>query len=176
MKKLSSLILVIFAGKFAFSQTKSAAEKWNTLAQANYTIQYPGNWEVDKSGQLSTSFMMFSPLESAQDKFRENVNLLIQDLTGKNIDLNKFTQISEEQIKTLMKNSKIIESKRLKNGTQEFHKIIYKGQQQNYDLEFEQYYWVIKNSAYILTFTAEQGRFENYKATREKIMSSFKLK
>ena len=174
---MQKIIILFFLGvQITFSQSKSAPEKWNTLAQANYTIQYPANWEVDKSGQLNTSFLMFSPLESAQDKFRENVNLLVQDLTGKNIDLNKFTQISEEQIKSLMKNSKIVESKRIKNGTQEFHKIIYTGQQQNYDLQFEQYYWVIKNSAYILTFTAEQGRFENYKTIREKIMSSFKLK
>ncbi|MBK7681894.1 MAG: hypothetical protein IPJ26_05200 [Bacteroidetes bacterium] len=39
---------------------------------------------------MGTSFIIFSPLENDEDKFKENVNLLMQDLTGQNIDLDKY--------------------------------------------------------------------------------------
>ncbi|HWY11050.1 MAG TPA: PsbP-related protein [Bacteroidia bacterium] len=154
---------------------QTANNDWKTLDKPNYSIQYPATWELNQSGQMGTSFILFSVLESAQDKFRENITLLIQDLTGKNIDLNKFTEISESQIKTLATNAHLIESKRIKKDT-EYHKIIYTADQGIFHLEFEQYYWVINDKAYILTFTSEHTKFENFKVTGEKILNSFKLK
>ncbi|MBC7861746.1 MAG: hypothetical protein IAF38_02155 [Bacteroidia bacterium] len=155
------------------AQTKK--NDWKTLAKANYSIQYPSAWELNESGQGGSSFILFSALEPGQDKFRENVNLLIQDLTGQNIDINKYTEISESQIKTKATNGKLIESKRIKTG-KEYHKIIYTADQGTLHLKFEMYYWVIANKAYLLTFTSEQTKFESFKATGEKILNSFKLK
>jgi hypothetical protein len=149
---------------------------WKALERSNYSIQYPSTWELNQSGQMGTSFILFSLLESEQDKFRENVNLLIQDLTGKDIDLNKYAEISEDQIKTMVTNSTLIESKRVKRGTEEYHKIIYTGDQGVFHLQYEQYYFVIEDKAYILTFTTEKSKFEDFKETGEKILASFKLK
>ena len=81
---------------------------WKTVDQLNYSIQYPPTWELNQSGQMGASFFLFSPLESDKDKFKENVNLLIQDLSGQNIDLNKYTEISEGQINTMVTNSTLI--------------------------------------------------------------------
>ncbi len=155
------------------SQTK---DDWKTLTESNYTIQYPATWELNQSKQMGTSFILFSPLESEQDKFKENVNLLIQDLTGNNIDLNKYTEISESQIKTIVTNSILIESKRVKTESGEYHKIIYSADQGIFHLKFEQYYWVTNDKAFVLTFTSEQSKFDGFKVTGEIILNSFKMK
>ena len=73
--------------------------EWKSLNEKNYSIQYPVNWELNKSGQMNTSFILFSELTSEKDQFKENVNLIIQDLTGYNIDFEQYVQISENQIK-----------------------------------------------------------------------------
>jgi hypothetical protein len=172
MKRALTLLFLILQVVIC-GQTKNTA--WKTLDKLKYSVQYPSTWELDQSGKMGTSFFIFSALESEQDKFSENINLLIQDLTGKNIDLNKYTEISEGQIKTLAINSNLIESKREKKET-EYHKIIYTADQGNFRLKFEQYYWVIANKAYVLTFTCEQARFDAFKATGERILNSFKLK
>ena len=65
-----------------------------TFDQPNYSIQYPLSWNLNQN-QMGTSFIILSPMESEQDKFSENVNLVIQDMTGKDIDLDKYTKISE---------------------------------------------------------------------------------
>src|ERR1700758_2867940 len=108
MKKIPySLLLILFSTNVKSQQKETG---WPSFNQKEYTVKYPADWQLDKSGQSGTSFVLFSPLENKADLFKENVNLLVQDLTGKNIDLTKYTEISEGQINTMMPNSKIIES------------------------------------------------------------------
>ena len=169
MTKILTVLLFIFLSP---GQTIN----WKTFEGSNYSIQYPPDWELNQSGLMNTSFILFSPLESSDDKFRENVNLLIQDLSGKKIDLNKFTEISTEQVKTMILNSHIIENKRIKNNAGEYHKMHYSGDQGAFHLEFEQYYWVFKDKAYVLTFTCEQTKFTKFKEMAENILNSFAFK
>ena len=125
---------------------------------------------------MGTSFIVLSALESKDDQFRENVNLLIQDLKGQDIDLEKYTAISEHQIKTMVTNASLIESKTIKKDNGEFHKIIYSGDQGIHHLKFEQYYFIRDNKAYVLTFTAELSKFTTFEKIGETILNSFKLK
>lgn len=150
-------------------------DKWQTLDDAAYSIQYPTKWEIVKGGQMPMTFF-YSPLESKEDNFRENVNVLIENLPQSDIDLNKYAEVSEEQIKTMLTNSVIIESKRIKNDSQEFQKMIYTGDQGIFHLKFEQYYFVKNSKAFVLTFTSQQNTFDNYKETAENILNSFQLK
>lgn len=149
---------------------------WKTFDQPYYSIQYPSSWNLNQNGQMGTSFIILSPKESEQDKFSENVNLIIQDLTGKDIDLDKYTKISEEQVKTLLTNSVIIESKSFKKDNAEYRKFIYTADQGIFHLKTEQYYWVVKEKAYVLTFTSEQNKYVDYVEIGEKIMNSFIIK
>lgn len=149
---------------------------WESLIEDKYEIDYPSDWDVDKSGQMGVSFFLFSPLASELDKFKENVNLLIQDLTGYDMNLDKYVEISEGQIKTMITEGKIILSERKKRNEQEYHKIIYSGKQGIFELKFEQYYWVVDDQAFVLTLTCEDKEFDKYQSTGEKILNSFELK
>lgn len=177
--QLYSIFILACLSQMSFAQTKPAAKAdslaWKTLAEKEYSIQYPPAWELTQSGQMGTRFIILSPLESDTDAFRENVNLLIQDLTGYGLDLDKFTEISEGQIKTMINNSSIVESKRVKNKSTEYQRIIYTGDQGVYHLKFEQYYWVLNEKAHVLTFTSEQTRYDAFRETAEKIMNSFTI-
>lgn len=148
---------------------------WKTLTENGYSIQYPENWELNKSGQMGMSFIVLSRLTSEQDKFKENVNLMIQDLTGQNINLDKYVQISEGQISTMLTNGKLIESSRLNENNSEFHKFVYSAEQGIYKLKTEQYCWVKNEKAYILTLSCEIDQYEKYKKTGEQILNSFRF-
>ena len=148
---------------------------WKNLNENGYSIQYPENWDLNKSGQMGTSFIILSRVASVQDKFNENVNLMIQNLTGQNINLDKYVQISEGQISTMLTNGKLIESSRQNENNSEFHKFIYTVDQGIYKLKTEQYCWVKNEKAYILTLSCEIDQFEKYKKIGEQILNSFKL-
>jgi hypothetical protein len=108
-------------------------KKWSQLDKSEYSITYPSNWSLDASGQMGTQFFILSPLESETDKFKENVNLLKQDIPSA-YNLDSYIQLSTNQIKTQVKNSKIIESKRIKRGGNEFHILKYIGFQNQFYL------------------------------------------
>lgn len=154
----------------------SQSDEFKQIVEDDYSISHPSNWELNKSGLMGTSFIVFSPLVSDQDQFRENVNLLIQDLSAYNIDLDQFVEISEGQIETMIKNGNLLKSERIKKGDQEYQKVIYTGDQGNFKLKFEQYYLVKNSKAYILTLTCETQEFDNYHNVGERILDSFMLK
>lgn len=169
------------------NRKKIVDENWKTLEGTDFTIQYPEYWELDETGQMGTTFILFLELESSLDQIlreverttdqtRENVNLLIQNLSGQNIDLDKYTEIGESQVKTMITNSSLLESKRIKGDKGEYHRMIYTGQQGQFDLKWKQYFWVINDKAYVLTFIADQDRYDNYIEIADKILNSFILR
>lgn len=172
--KIKLAVLLSLVSWMIQAQSSTNASDWLTLNEKEFSVSYPKDWDLDQKGQMGTSFILFSKPSSPQDLFRENVNLLIQNLAGMNINLDKYVEISEEQIKTMIANSQLIESKRM-SGTLPFHKEIYTGDQGILKLKFEQYYWVKDEKAYVLTFTAEVNQFDTFKQTAEAILKSFKL-
>lgn len=151
---------------------------WKTFDEKEFSIQAPHTFEKPKiNDNQKTNFVIFAPLESPDDKFKENVNLIIQDLSGKNIDLDKFADISIEQIQKYLKNAEITENKRLKNENGEYQKFIYSSDVGTFGLKFEQYCWIVNEKAYILTFTAEKEKFDSiYQDFVEVVLNSFVLK
>ncbi len=179
MTKILTILLVstfIACGQTKESKDKETKLNWKTYEVSDYSIQYPDSWELNQSGQMGTSFILFSPLESRKDKFRENINFLIQDLSDYNLDLNEYAKISEGQIKKLVTNSTLIESKRIINGSNEYHRVIYSGDQGIFHLKYEQFFWVKNEKAYILTLTCEQEKFSDFKKVGEEILNSFMFK
>lgn len=172
-----TLCLLLALSGFVYGQSEPAvAAVWKTLDEADFSISYPSDWELDQSGNLGVSFFLFSPLSDSTDDFRENINLLIQDLTGYDLDLDQYTELSKEQIKAMMTDGEILLNEKLGPEGKEYQRIIYTGTQGNYDLQFEQFYWVIGQEAYVLTLTCKRGEFERYQEMGEKILRSFVLK
>ena len=92
-----------------------------------------------------------------------------------NIDLDKYVEISENQIKTMISNPVVVKSERIK-GDKEFHQVVFSGEQGVYKLKFKQQYRVFNNKAYVLTYTADQTEYDNYLEVADKILASFLLK
>ena len=178
-KLLGFTALFLFIISCGNNQTKNDQAKipdsWNVLSENGYSIQYPTEWELNKSGQSGTSFGLITKHTSDKDIFSENVNLMIQDLSELNYDLDKFTEVSEEQIRTMVTNSNLLESSRQSASGLEFQKIIYTGDFGTFNLTIEQYYLIKNNKAYVLTLTCETPQYEAYKEIGEKILNSFRL-
>lgn len=173
MKQRVTLILITFFILGVVQRT--FAQSWKGFKGTNYAIKYPDTWSLDTSKGMGTAFIIFSQLENDSDKFRENVNMIVQDLTAQNINLDDYVKISEKQIRDFMTDGKIHESSRFKTVDGEFHKIIFSGTQGVFHLKFEQYYLIKNGHAFVVTLTAAEDKFDQYKPTGEQILNSFKL-
>lgn len=172
--KLTGLIMLLLI--FIANGQTMMNNDWKIVDNEDFYFRYPKNWTLDITGQMGSSFIIFSELSSTKDNFRENINLLVQDLQNQPIGLDKFVEISSNQIKLNVKNGKIIESRRMKGKNSDFHKMIYSGDKADMKYKFVQYYWIKNGNAFILTFSCDLNEFGKYKATGEAIMNSFELK
>jgi len=173
---LASLLFTLSAVTQAQNQVNENAnvkDKWEKYSTEFYSIDIKSSWEKADSKEFGTEFIFLIDGISDELNFRENINLLIQNLGEKNIDLDGYVSISEDQIKTMLTNAKIIESSRIKGDTYESHKIIFTGDQGVYKLKFEQRYIIYMNKAYVLTFTSQETNFNRFLSEAEIALSSF---
>ncbi len=173
---------VLLLSSLSFAQMIMKKEKmeipnnWELVDDPSYSLYYPDSFDLDQTGQMGLDVVLLSKQNSMNDLFRENINLMIQNLENTGIDLKQYVEISENQIKTVISEAHILESKRLTNNNKTFHRIVYTGKQEPYSLKWLQYYWVEKNKAYVLTLTCEVDQYDHYVKDGEKIINTFKLK
>lgn len=172
--KLIFILPFLFITHFSFSQTDSAIQK-TTFTIDNYKIQYPKDWRLDTSKAMGTELFLFSPLENDTDKFSENVNIIIQDLGGQNIDLEKYKKITDRQITEIATDSKVYESLITEIDNKEYFKITYAMTQGKFRLKITSLCFIKNDKAYLATFGSEFDKYDQYKKIGEEILSSFCL-
>ncbi|MDC9723556.1 MAG: hypothetical protein PSN34_12415 [Urechidicola sp.] len=167
--KLKILLIVLITTQILISQNNSSKE----INRNGYSISYPSELRLDESSRNGTEFSLFTEKTDITDDFVENINLIIQDLKGMNIDLDNYVEITENQVRH---NGKLIFSGRIiSNENSEFHKFIYELKIGNRNLTAFQYAFVKTEKAYILTFTSESSEYDKYLEKMKYIMDSFKL-
>lgn len=175
LKTVRILLLLLLTSFSGLAQIDVPAD-WLVYEDDYFSIRYPNGFEVGKSTVPNVSFILLARSTSSKDAFRENVNLMVQDVRGMEMDLDQFTQVSENQVTTLLSKGKVLESKRITTDSNEFHRLAYVGEQGDLRLIFVQHYWIIEGKAYILTFTGEAAEFKKYDAVSQVMMQSFRFK
>jgi hypothetical protein len=122
---------------------------------------------------MGTELYLFSPLEDETDKFRENVNVTIQNLVGQNINLDKYKQITENQLNTMVTDCKVFESTILKSSEKDLYKVVYAMTQGKFRLKITSFCYIKNEKAYLTTFSSELSKYEQFRDVAEKILNSF---
>ena len=112
-------------------------------------------------------------MENEKDLFIENINLLIQDLKGYQIDLNQYVKITETQVN---ENGKLIESEKINLNGAGAQLMVYEATLTGRALKFYQYILVKNEKAFVLTYSAEVENFELYYQEMNKIFNSLTVK
>jgi hypothetical protein len=138
-----------------------------------FTIQHPKDWEK-QVGAMGSAVVMLSPREGDSDKFRENVNVLVQKLPDK-MTLDQYTKMSLEQAPTLITGFDLLDQGSTQLAGRPARRVHYRGEQGSFRLEWEQVWTVLGGQAFILTYTADRGRYGAYLRTAEAIFASFRF-
>jgi hypothetical protein len=169
---LKLLLSFLIASQFIFCQINHKKEI-SILNKTEFKISYSSDLKLDESGKNGMIFLLLTEKTNSEDNFAENINLMKQDLEKLNLNLDKYVEITENQI---AERGKLIESKRFKRNGTEYQRLVYESFINNFDLKFLQYDFYKNNKAYILTFSAKKEEFDRYLKSMEEIMKSFKLK
>lgn len=170
--KLIAITILFFLANFSFSQTKIITSK-QTFSKNNFQIQYPYNWSLDTSKVMGSEFFLFSPFEGESDKFRENINGIIQDWGGENIDLQKYKEITDKQINQTLNGVKVLQSSIVKKDSNAYFQILYTMIQGKLKLKITSICYINDGKAYLVTFSSEVAKYLKYKKVADEILNSF---
>ena len=172
--RLAFLIIVLAFTLPGLSQIDTIDKKSFTKHH-HYKIEYPATWRTDTSGVMGTDAVFLAPLENESDKFSENINIMIQDLTGQNIDLEKYKQITDKQLADLATEPQVFESLIVKTIDKEYFRVTYAITQNKFRLRITSICFIKNEKAYLVTYTAEFDKYDQYKTTAQAILNSFRL-
>jgi hypothetical protein len=146
---------------------------WKTFTHSNYSIQYPAKWRVELD-DTSVEFTIESP-DSASSSSAENLNLVKRDMAGAAFSLDQMPDVVA-QLKNDVTGFDLISSDKLKNGAGEYQRVVYAGTQDGVDLVFEQRFYILHDTLYILTLTAMHSQWDKLSPIGDQILNTFAVK
>jgi hypothetical protein len=140
-----------------------------------YSLAYPGSWTADTSKMFGIDLVLRSPKADSLDQFIENINVFVQDLQGRNYYLSKMGKESEAQIRNMVTDVEVLESRLDSTGSQQYYVFSYRGRQGKFLLTTEQRYFLRGEVGIAVTFTLQTGKEKEYQPLSAKIFRSFRL-
>jgi len=177
MKRCIGLVIILMLCGNPFV----SAEEFNSYKSAsfNFIMRYPQSWEMNTlkdmevmSPVVKNEVAFLSPLENKDDKFRENVNVVVEDLSGRQLDSEQYAKAADAAWLKYDNTSKIVDFQKTNlNGEVAYYTIM-----ENDKLKFKQYKLVKDNKAFVITFTSEPDKFDDFLNIADNIIQSFELK
>ena len=134
-----------------------------------FSLKYPVGWEIQDVGK-GEAFVR--PSENSAEEFRENVNILIQDI-GK-FTLDQYAERTyKSTVKTFGEKSIISFNKDYYLLGQKSNEFVFYMDIQGYKLKVKQYWFVKNQKAYLFTYTADVKKYIKYEEIAKRIIDSF---
>lgn len=158
---------------FSVNGQSVVVDDFKKFSKNDFKISYPSTWRIDTSGTMNSKVFFFSPADGPDDKFSDNLNVMVQSLGGQPIDIQKYKEISEQQIKVMFSEGKLLESKVENSSGREEYRLSYEFSPGIFKLKVSAICFIKNDMAYLATFTSEISKFERYQEAAEKMLASF---
>ena len=139
-------------------------------------ISYPLSWNIQENvmGAVAT---FNSAQEGANDRFRENLSIIIQDLgeQKEKVTLKQYTETILGYLPRIIPGVQIVESKEIILSKVPAYRVVCTAQQAEFRLKILQVWTMKNNRTYMLTFTAEENKYPLFVKTVEKMLKTFKI-
>lgn len=185
MRHVLALSLITMCFSFAFAAGKS--RKTNSIPPTSstsrfvdkgrgFSIALPSGWQQDKDA-LGTVVMALSQKEGKSDNFRENINVVVEALSGK-MSSKEYFDASQAAIKKVFHDQsfRLEKAGKEKLANNEFYWSVYTHKTPAGSLAKVLQYVTVKDlRAYIITCSAAPDRFNKYRPTFDTSLKSFRF-
>lgn len=138
----------------------------------NISIKYPTTWEK-KIAELDTIVAFLSPIEHKLDLFRENLTIMIKNIFISPENFKEYINFQVDQLKDAILDFELIKKKKDKLSNQPAYTIIYTGRRRDFNIKIMQNYILKKKKIYLLSYTAENDKYDLYFKMIKKMIKSF---
>ena len=137
-----------------------------------FTMTYPTSWAVREENG-GTTVVFTTAAESASDNFRENLKVVVQDLSSAPMNLDAFISSQLEKKKQGLANYNPTHEENLKIGGYNGRKLSYTGTLGSGLMRWVEIYTIRGLTAYTLTFTADESHYWFFVEDADKMLKSF---
>lgn len=139
-----------------------------------FKINYPKSWSKQQRDDFFTSGVVFSSaLDNENDKFTENVSILVENLPP-NSSLDRYTNDSIREIQRLS-DPNVTTPQSVSIANKMGKTVTYQGEDKGYIVQRMQTWTIDGDRAYIVTYTATPEKFATYLPTVNKMLESFAI-
>lgn len=143
-------------------------------SQYGFQMHAPKNWRIDESEVDTVYFINTKTNKEGVNSFSANINVSLESSTG--LDLNNFTNNAKITLPKSLNNYKAIDDKSVTVNGVETRMISGTFIHEVYHLRNLQMIVVKNNKAYIVTGTALESTWDQYKDIIESSLMTFSLK
>lgn len=136
-----------------------------------FSISFPEDWENERDS-FGAVIIFFSPLSGDSDQFSENVNVVVEDLQGADLDLDGYMELATEQLIDFIPDIDFVDRYTDQMDDQPSWVVVYTGSQDGVSYSWVQEIALFEGSAYIITYTGE-AEFDTYLPHADEIFDSF---
>ncbi len=136
-----------------------------------FRIEFPENWEV-RNGVAGTTVIAVSPAENGADPFRENINVVAEDISEKPDAEDYFIQ-SRSNLEYYLTDFQLISESETPHGSLPARFIEFRSRTGSVSSHYLMLMVADGKTGYIVTAAADPGSFEQYRPIFEKTLRSF---
>ncbi|NLF13083.1 MAG: DcrB-related protein [Anaerolineaceae bacterium] len=146
-------------------------------SEANgFSIDYPDEWEISERASMPGTATFITPLQGADDTFRENVTVVVQGAPADATTLDEFTEMALAQGRELIPRFMVMESRSATLAGNPAQQVVYTGLQGERDLRWLQLWSLVGDQVYILTYTAEENEFTTFRSVVQQMITSMEIR
>ena len=166
--RLSAVLLVLAAGP-ALAEEKTTYTSLRYL----YSVDHPADWRVK---EISNATLFLSPLESKEDKFAENVEVDVEDLSqAGEVPLMEYHRKAVDNATLMLKDFKLLEEAKTEFNGHEAVAVLYTATVKGNSFRCKKIVFFAGKNAYALTYNALNEDFDKYLPAADKVMRSLQV-
>ena len=170
-------ILMLLASAIIFYVPSMAKEKWFLLLAKEYSMEYPMSWQPDTLKiQKPIRFIVYAPVESNADRYRERILLETYTDTSGNASLASFAKKSEKIIRQQFRSVKILRLKAVQQGSKGYWEILFTGKLDSLELCGKQHIHRRGAASFHLSYLSERGHTELFQSNADRMLNTFTLR
>jgi hypothetical protein len=165
---------ILFLLFFTTQGCKKADENGYINAQKGFSLTVPAGWDIEE-GKMNTDLIAVSPEESLEDNFRENFNILVENLPGE-MSRDEYYKKGLPAFREIAQEFAEHDSGLEKLDGYEFRWDIVSHKMGPLRIKVLQYLTVKDKKGYLITFSAADDKFNVYSPMFREIAKSFRFR
>ncbi len=165
------VVLIIF-----FCPNFSGASETATFTHKHflYTMDYPAAWHVRELNKIAS---FYSPLDSPQDKFAENVSVVVEDLSHveEDVQLIDYHRKGMASAKNSLRDFRVLEEAKTDFKGREAIVVLYTMTDRGVAFKIRSLTFFVDKEVYVLTYSATQADYDKYFKAAENCIRSIRV-